>query len=354
MASVETIEARLNVKLKAQQLEAIRLSEKHDVLCVLPTGFGKTKIIEGIALSSDDRCVIVVEALNGIMQQQNSQFQSSITLTEEFIRKMSTGDSDTMKDVERLKAGNFKYILSHPEQLIKPEVKRLLMSHPLANRITNMVVDEAHCILSWGASEFRPAYKKLGMLRAVVPNVKVLALTATATLKGQEEIISSLHMHDTKVISASPDRTNVFLEVKKRPPSSGGEYSAEESVFSCVDPLFKSLTQEETNFPKTVIYTQLKWCGILHNRAKYNFGTQYVKQYHSPQSQAMKTAIVEEMAVTDKQASSIRILVATEAYGMGMDVSDIRNIVHVGPPSTLECKDIQIYFAFLYSYKHVL
>ncbi|XP_053400435.1 uncharacterized protein LOC123560344 [Mercenaria mercenaria] len=91
------------------------------------------------------------------------------------------------------------------------------MSHPLANRITNMVVDEAHCILSWGASEFRPAYKKLGMLRAVVPNVKVLALTATATLKGQEEIISSLHMHDTKVISASPDRTNVFLEVKRDP-----------------------------------------------------------------------------------------------------------------------------------------
>ncbi|XP_053404947.1 uncharacterized protein LOC128558764 [Mercenaria mercenaria] len=210
------------------------------------------------------------------------------------------------------------------------------MSHPLANRITNMVVDEAHCILLWGASEFRPAYKKLGMLRAVVPNVKVLALTATATLKGQEEIISSLHMHDTKVISASPDRTNVFLEVKKRPPSSGGEYSAEESVFSCVDPLFKGLTQEETTFPKTVIYTQLKWCGILHNRAKYNFGTQYVKQYHSPQSQAMKTAIVEEMAVTDKQASSIRILVATEAYGMGMDVSDIRIIVHVGPLSTLE------------------
>ncbi|XP_053373006.1 uncharacterized protein LOC128546475 [Mercenaria mercenaria] len=112
----------------------------------------------------------------------------------------------SQKDVERLKAGKFKYILSHPEQLIKPEVKRLLMSHPLANRITNIVVDEAHCILSWGASEFRPAYKKLGMLRAVVPNANILALTATATLKGQEKIISSLHMHNTKVISASPDR----------------------------------------------------------------------------------------------------------------------------------------------------
>ncbi len=73
-------------------------------------------------------------------------------------------------------------------------------------QITHFVVDEAHCNLPWGGSDFRPAYKKLGLLRAVFSTAKVVALTATATEQGQQQIMNSLNMINPTVILESPDR----------------------------------------------------------------------------------------------------------------------------------------------------
>ncbi|VDI04411.1 Hypothetical predicted protein, partial [Mytilus galloprovincialis] len=99
------------------------------------------------------------------------------------------------------------------------------------------------------------------------------------------------------------------------------------------------------NYRKTIVYVPLKWCGVLHQRTVTSIGnvtsdteaesfSPIVSQYHSPQSQQLKAWITQDMK--DLEKGSLRLLYATEAYGMGIDVPDVRHVVHIGPPSTME------------------
>ncbi|WAR28235.1 YR290-like protein, partial [Mya arenaria] len=210
--------------------------------------------------------------------------------------------------------------------------------------VSHIIVDEAHCILSWGASQFRPAFLKIGTLRVILPDAKILALTATATEEAQIFIMSNLSMSNVNIITESPDRRNVFLQVEERSPSTGGQNSAEDSVYAVLDKFLQKLKLKKQSFEKTIVYLPLKWCGLVHLRAKIVFDVGcMVAQYHAPQAQKvlfkystieqMKTRIVDELKKPD---SSIRLLLATEACGMGVDIPDVRCIVHLTPPNNIE------------------
>ncbi len=110
------------------------------------------------------------------------------------------------QSIERFRQGEFLFIMGHPEQLTKPIVKKEFQRKPLCNKIGWLIVDEAHILMPWGKSKFRPAFLELKTLRASVPKLKLLALTATASKASVKEISIGLSMTDPFVVSLAPDR----------------------------------------------------------------------------------------------------------------------------------------------------
>ncbi|XP_052806704.1 uncharacterized protein LOC128235959 [Mya arenaria] len=214
-----------------------------------------------------------------------------------------------------LEHGTIRYILVHPEQAFTSVFKKFLMDVSTVVNVSHIIVDEAHCISSWGASQFHPAFLKIGTLRVILTDAKILALTATATEEAQKFIMSYLSMSNVNIITESPDRRNVFLQVEERSPSTGGQNSAEDSVYAVLDKFLQELKLKKQSFEKTIVYLSLKWCGLVHLRAKIVFD--------------MKTSIADA-------DSLIGLLQATEACGMGVDIPDVRRIVHLTPPNNIK------------------
>ena len=176
-----------------------------------------------------------------------------------------------------------------------------------SDKIGAIVIDEAHCFIKWG-KDFRPCYLELKQLKAIFPNVPILALTATASPVMQVEIAEKLSMKNEKVVSASPDRPNIKFVVKRRPPLSGGNNTSENSVDSVVRPLINELQANPEAFEKTVVFSKIKWCGYCHEEAirptpeGYDFGLeQYVAQYHAPCTSKVKVTCNFVIAIASHQ-----------------------------------------------------
>ncbi|XP_052061720.1 uncharacterized protein LOC127701794 [Mytilus californianus] len=233
------------------------------------------------------------------------------------------------------------YVFGHPEQILKKEICNVFKQKSWEN-VSHIVVDEAHCVVQWG-HDFRPDFRHISKLRAILPQAKILALTATATPKMKREIQQQLCMKDVFTLSGPVDRPNIKIIVKKRLPLTGGKTTAEGSFQDVLNPYIEELCSEIGNVPKTIIYSKLKWCGIgydmVSQAARLVNNTQEilsaVSQFHAPCTDEMKKNIAQNMADTN---GSIKLLFATQAYGMGTDAPDVERVCHIGPPSSLECK----------------
>lgn len=158
--------------------------------------------------------------------------------------------------------------------------------------IQHIVVDEAHCVVSWG-HDFRPQFAKIPKLRSLLPEAKVLALTATATIKMRNEISRSLCMSKSvSIISRNTIRDNIKLKVTKRTASTGGYYTAEESFERTLKPLISELCFNFQTFERTIVYTKLKYCAMGFELVRreairmvpesVNSVMGAVSQYHAP------------------------------------------------------------------------
>lgn len=170
----------------------------------------------------------------------------------------------------------------------------------------------------------------------------MLALTATAPPSLIKTLTESLCMDsDVKIINKNPNRENVFLDKKIRLPNQYGTASYEEIL----KPIAEELLQQQEKYPMTIVYLKLKYCGFayqLFNRILED--CQFVgddkepcsrlfAQFHAPQTSRMKVEILNEIK---KESSRIRVLFATTALGMGVNVPYVSRIIHIGPPSSLE------------------
>ncbi|CAC5383234.1 unnamed protein product [Mytilus coruscus] len=184
-------------------------------------------------IEEDSKCCLVINGLNAIIEEQEKRFgDRCVHITDEVVKLLEKEDSPDLMHIpkaqdtiSRLKNGDLsiRFILSHPEHILQPKVKQFLMTEEWSNHITHVVIDEVHLALAWGKQEFRPAYMKIGLIKTFLKkDTKILALTATANLSAQKKITSALQMVNPAVITESPKRPNVFLEVLKRPPSTGG------------------------------------------------------------------------------------------------------------------------------------
>lgn len=246
------------VSLKAKQKETLKLlvNEQTDVVCMLPTGYGKSLIYELLPIAYKeetmlDAFVLIIEPLNIIIEQQLNKLgkNNSICL------KSKMNESD----INKIASGTYTYIFSHPENIIgNKAVYQALRS---CHQKSYIVVDEAHCILDWG-EEFRPLFREIKQLRAVVPDAQVLALSATLSKDGQKNVAQHLLMTHYVSIVTIPTKENIKLIIKKRPGVRKNK-SVKKAFDYVFESVFYALKRKAQDYPLTLIYCcgNMDWVG---------------------------------------------------------------------------------------------
>ncbi|OOE10539.1 RecQ family ATP-dependent DNA helicase [Fictibacillus arsenicus] len=280
----------------------------HDVLGMLPTGTGKTLIYQLATVLLKGRALIV-SPLVSLMQDQVDQFKQT-----GFKRTVALNSfldhSDKQSVLNHLK--DYQFVFVSPEIMQNKYIRSALLSV----NWSLFVVDEAHCISQWG-HEFRPYYLDLAFIRKKLGNPVCLALTATAAVKVQEDILKYLEMKDAKVHIHSVNRPNISIFVES---------------FSDVEQKLDRALELITELKGPgIVYTNTRrgaeqLVTVLHER-----GIQDVSYYHGGMDQ-------DERLLVQKQFlnSQLQLIVCTNAFGMGINKPDIRFVIHYNAPANVE------------------
>ena len=198
-----------------------------------------------------------------------------------------------------------------------------------------------HCSVHICRKTFRPAYGKLDILGSIFANVPFLALTATANSETKSMIIESLQLTDVELIEVNPDRENIFYDVKNR-PSHG-----DDKLDPILKPVANMLKELKLQMELTIIYGTLQTCAdcflyfskALKKHQYFPEGSEPISknrlfaQYHAECPDHEKDRIIEELI---QGVCTARVLFVTIAFGMGIDIHDIRHVIHIGVPKTIE------------------
>lgn len=291
------------------QLEIIKnLLAGKDTLAIMPTGGGKSLCYQIPALIFKG-ITIVVSPLISLMQDQVSSLKEN-GVPAEFLNS-SLEFSEYLETVKKLKNGEIKIVYVSPEGLASDKMMGIF--HECSMPINCITIDEAHCVSEWG-HDFRPDYLSISNVRKHFPNAVCLALTATATASVQQDIIKNLQLYRPTVFTASFNRKNIFLEVKPKK-------NALSQVIECIEK-----HKDESGIiycfsRKSVDELTMK----LHNEG-YS-----VLNYHAGLSDIQRTKN-QNLFIKDK----VRIIVATVAFGMGINKPNVRFVIHYDMAKSLE------------------
>jgi ATP-dependent DNA helicase RecQ len=280
--------------------------DKEDVLAVMPTGSGKSLCFQLPALLFPG-LTVVVSPLIALMQDQVEQLRE-LGIPAVFLNS-TLSYPEYLRTTEQIRAGRVKLLYAAPETLLRPETLLLLEQCP----VDCLTIDEAHCISEWG-HDFRPEYRQLAEVRRRLPDAVCVAVTATATERVRADIKKSLGIPAAGEFLASFDRENLFLAIA---PKTGGlaqtldflqDHQEESGIIYCA-------TRKQVD----LLAGQLQSQG--HNALPYHAGLDAVtRRQHQRQ-------------FTHDDAP---IIVATIAFGMGIDKSNVRYIMHYDLPKNLE------------------
>jgi ATP-dependent DNA helicase RecQ len=296
--------------LREGQHEAVEaLVAGRDVLAIMPTGSGKSAIYE-IAGALLDGPTLVVSPLIALQRDQAQVLEQHGDLGAAELHG-SLGEQDREARLASFEQGELEFLLLAPEQLARTEtLARVRRAAP-----TLLVVDEAHCVSEWG-HDFRPAYLGLGELAAALGRPRLLALTATAAPPVRDEIAERLGMSDPLVLVRGFDRPNIHLSAV--PAASGA--AREEAVVQWV---------EAAERPGIVYCTTRAACERLAGALRAR-GIQALA-YHAGQARGRREAVQDSFMQGETE-----VVVATIAFGMGVDKPDVRFVVHAQPSSSLD------------------
>ena len=278
----------------------------HDTLALLPTGGGKSLCFQVPGIAREG-ITLVISPLIALMQDQVANLQSKGIRAKSIISGMSHREMDITLDNARF--GGLDFLYTSPERI----QSKLFMERFKGMNVGLIVVDEAHCISEWG-HDFRPAFKEIYKLREIHPDVPIIALTATATDKVRADILKQLQLKSPKIFEASFERSNLSYETQE----------SENKLVAIV------------NYCKS--HDDL--CGIVYCQTRKSVkdvarilqaNRISVGVYHGGMTKEDRERMLKDW-LTDK----IKVMVSTNAFGMGIDKPDVRFVLHYEFPPTLE------------------
>lgn len=280
--------------------------EGTDSLTVLPTGGGKSLCYQAPAVCMEGMA-IVVSPLIALMKDQVD------ALTECGIAAAFINSSLSMherRDVaDRIRSGDLKMLFAAPERLVQPRTIEFLSE----TDISFVAIDEAHCISNWG-HDFRPEYRQLSTLRDAFPDVSIHAFTATATEQVRADIVEQLQLSEPQVLVGNFDRPNLIYRVERR-------FDAVTQIREVVD-----RHPDESGIVYCISRARVEETAATLKRQGYR-----VLPYHAGMEPDVRRRHQE--AFIDEK---IDIIVATVAFGMGIDKSNVRYVIHAEMPSSME------------------
>lgn len=294
-------------RFKPLQEEVIKsVLDGKDAFVLMPTGGGKSLCYQLPALQLQG-LTLVVSPLIALMKDQVDALNSN-GIPAEFINS-SLSNLDIINIQFKVFQGEIKLLYVAPERLTQNSFKEFLKSLNLSL----IAIDEAHCISEWG-HDFRPDYRALKDLKKLFPNVPTIALTATATTKVREDIVKELDLKEPKIFISSFDRENLNLFVVRKKNS--------------FDKILEILKEHKGESTIIYCYSRKETEKLVSDLNKKGYKAIF---YHAGLEDKIRKKN-QEMFIND----DVNIIVATIAFGMGIDKSNVRLVIHQTFPKTLE------------------
>jgi bloom syndrome protein len=322
----ETLRKRFHLKgFRQNQLEAINATlEGNDAFVLMPTGGGKSlcyQLPSVVRSGKTQGVTIVISPLISLMQDQVQHLQD-LKIQAFLINSECTAEHRkfVFQGLSEYKVEDFIQLLYvTPEMLSKSQaITNKFQDLHRRKKLARIVIDEAHCVSQWG-HDFRPDYKALGEWRKQFPGVPVMALTATATENVKYDVIHNLGMVNCTVFSQSFNRPNLTYTIT--PKSKGSKVL--EDIANTIKTLYKGQSG--------IVYCLSRaTCEKIAEKLQKEHGIM-AKHYHAGMESQARAEVQK-----DWQAGKHHVIVATIAFGMGIDKPDVRYVIHHSIPKSLE------------------
>ncbi len=309
------------------QEEIIRtILSGRDTLCVMPTGGGKSLCYQLPALVSEGT-TLVVSPLIALMKDQVDAL-TELGIPVSFINGTLSPEEQNYR-MERMAAGDYRLMYVVPERFRSPR----FVSAARRTNLAMLAIDEAHCISQWG-HDFRPDYAKLGKFRAEIGNPPVIALTATATDAVRRDIVELLSLQDPAVFIRGFARGNLFYEVAQ----AGGEQNKKDLLIDFLNAtpgsgIVYTSSRRRTDEVADYINTFTNRRAVAYHAGMNPQDRKAVQEEFMQRKAPTQEPEAQPMFATTPKAD---IVVATNAFGMGVDKADVRFVVHYNIPGSLE------------------
>jgi ATP-dependent DNA helicase RecQ len=286
-----------------QQLVVDRVLAGRSTLGVMPTGAGKSLTYQLPAVMQEGTCIVISPLIALMHDQLRSARANGIRAA-----TLTSVDADRAQTIEAFRAGELDLLYVAPERASQPHFRELLE----ASRVCLFAIDEAHCVSEWG-HDFRPDYRMLRPLLDAFPHVPRLALTATADEHTRADILAQFAIPDEGLVLAGFDRPNIRYNIRPR---------------DGVVQQLRRLLQEHPG--PGIVYAQTR-AQVERLAAQLGEGGRPVLPYHAGLDPDVRAANQASFVASEEM-----VMVATVAFGMGIDKPDVRFVAHAGIPKSVE------------------